>query len=45
VRLFNANSFLSAAEVTVRVLSNAATAEGIKYIGEIDPVLYEGPKL
>lgn len=45
VRLFNANSFLSAADVTVRVLNNAAASEGIKYVGEIDPVLYEGPKL
>ncbi len=44
-RLFNASSYLSAANVTVNVLRNDGTAEGVKYVGEIDPVLYEGPKL
>ncbi len=45
VRLFNAKGLLAAGEVTVRVLQSSLTAQGVKYVGEIDPVLYEGPKL
>ena len=45
VRLFNASSYLSAAQVTAGILKSADASEGIKYVGAIDPVLYEGPKL
>ncbi len=45
VRLFNASSQSSAVEVAVNVLQSSADVKDVKYVGAIDPLLYEGPRL